>query len=152
MVADVNEANIAKIREGQQAEVVADALPERKYRGAVRQIVPTADRTKGIVQVKVRLAELDGLLPEMAARATFLRDGAAATGAKRVMAPKGAVRDRGGAKVVFVLEGTRVRAVAVDAGPEGEDGVEIRKGLAGGETVVVAGEVEDGTEVAAKRP
>ncbi len=149
MVADVNEANIGKIRAGQQAEVVADAHPDKRHRGEVRQIVPTADRQKGIVQVKVRLLQLDAtLLPEMAARATFLREGTAASAAKRVMAPRAAVRERGGRRQVLVLEGTRVRAVAVETGVEGEDGIEITSGLSGGEVVVIGGDpVEDGADV-----
>jgi len=149
MVADVNETNIAKIEVGQQAEVVTDAHPDRRYRALVRMIVPTADRQKGIVQVKVKLLEMDErLLPEMSARATFLRAGAAASTAKRVMAPKGAVRERGGRKVAFVVEGDRVRMVGLEVGVDGEDGTEIISGLSGGETVVTGGEaVDDGSAV-----
>ena len=152
MVADVNEANLSKIRNAQKVEVSADARPGRKYRGEVRQIVPTVDRVKGIVQVKVRLLDPDEqLLPEMAARAAFLREGTEAGGEKKVIAPRGAVRDRGGRKVVFVLEGTRVREVAVEAAAEGEDGAEIVKGLLGGEVVVVGGDaIQDGSEVLLK--
>jgi HlyD family secretion protein len=152
MVADVNETNIAKVKLGQQAEVAAEARPERKYKGEVRQVVPTADRTKGIVQVKIRLLDPDELLlPEMAARASFLRDGALAGAPRRLIAPRGAVRDRGGRKVVFIFEGGRVRAQAVETGAEGEDGVEIRSGLGGGEEVVTGGAVvEDGAEARIK--
>ncbi len=152
MVADVNETNISKVRVGQKAEVVAEARPDRKYKAEVRQIVPTADRTKGIVQVKIRLIDADdALLPEMAARAAFLREGAQAGGRRRVLAPKGAVRDRGGRKVVFLLEAGRVRQREVETGAEGEDGVEILKGLQGGEDVVTGGAiVEDGAEVQIK--
>lgn len=152
MVADVNEANLSKIRTAQKVEVTADARPGRKYRGEVRQIVPTVDRVKGIVQVKVRLLDPDEqLLPEMAARAAFLREGTEAGGEKKVIAPRGAVRDRGGRKVVFVLEGTRVREVAVEAAAEGEDGAEIVKGLLGGEVVVVGGDaIQDGSEIRIK--
>src|SRR5436190_8633763 len=123
MVADVNETNISKVKAGQKAEVSAEARPERKYRGEVRQIVPTADRTKGIVQVKIRLLDPDdALLPEMAARAAFLRDGAVAGAPRRILAPKGALRDRNGRKGVFITEGGRVRRQAVETGAEGEDG------------------------------
>jgi RND family efflux transporter MFP subunit len=152
MVADVNETNISKVKVGQKAEVTAEARPERKYKGEVRQIVPTADRTKGIVQVKIRLQNLDDLLlPEMAARASFLREGAEAGAPRRLIAPKGAVRDRGGRKIVFVHESGRVRMQAVETGSEGEDGTEILKGLQGGEDVVTGGAmVEDGMEVRIK--
>ncbi|MBI5365880.1 MAG: efflux RND transporter periplasmic adaptor subunit [Planctomycetes bacterium] len=149
MVADVNEANIAKLREGQPAEIVADALPDRRYAGTIRQIVPTADRQKGVVQVKVRLLDRDAaLLPEMAARATFLRAGATAGAAKRVLAPKAALRERGGRRFLLLVEAGRVRFAPVETGPEGEDGVEIVSGLAGGEVAVVGGDpVEEGAAV-----
>ena len=149
MVADVNETHIAKVAAGQPVEVTLDARPDRKYKGEVRQVVPTADRQKGIVQVKVRLLDPDEvLLPEMAARAAFLRSGEAAGSARKVLAPKGAVRDRGGRPTVFVIEGGRVRAAAVETGAEGEDGVEIRKGLSGGEQVVTGGAaVDDGVAI-----
>lgn len=149
MVADVNEANIAKIRLGQPVEVSVDALPDRKYKGEVRQIVPTADRAKGIVQVKVKLIDLDdAVLPEMAARASFLHNGAEAGGRKRVVAPEGAVRERGGRRIVFVVEGETARRVEVEIGAELTDGVEILRGLTGGERVVTGGgPVEDGARV-----
>ncbi len=152
MVADVNEANIGKVSPGQKCEVSVDARGERKYRGEVRQIVPTADRQKGVVQVKVRLLDADeGLLPEMAARATFLREGVPAGSARKVIAPRGAVRERGGVKQVLILEAGRVRAQTVSAGPEGEDGVEISSGLSGGEQVLTGGaSVEDGQAVRLK--
>lgn len=152
MVADVNETNIAKVRVGQKVEVAADARPDRKYKGEVRQVVPTADRTKGIIQVKIRLLDSDdALLPEMTARASFLRDGAVAGAPRRVIAPRGAVRDRAGRKVVFLVERMKVRVQTVDTGAEGEDGVEILKGLQGGEEVVTGGGiVEEGVEVKRK--
>ena len=151
MVADVNENNIAKISIDMKVEVVAEALPGRKVPGRVKQVVPTADRTKGVVQVKVKLLELEpGFLPEMAARATFHRDGAP-SGRQRVIAPRGAVRERDGRKFVLVIDAGRARSVTVDAGPESDDGSEVTSGLVGGEIVIVGGEiVEDGAEVRAK--
>lgn len=152
MVADVNETNIAKVKAGQKTEVATEARPDRKYKGEVRQIVPTADRTKGIVQVKIRLLDPDdALLPEMASRASFLREGALAGAPRRLIAPRGSVRDRGGRKGVFILEGGRVRFQGVETGADGEDGTEILKGLQGGEEVVTGGAlVEDGAAVRIK--
>ena len=152
MVADVNETNIAKVRVGQKTEIATEARSDRKYKGEVRQVVPTADRTKGIVQVKIKLLDPDdALLPEMAARAAFLRDGAVAGAPRKLIAPKGSVRDRAGQKVVFIIDGGRVRRQVVETGAEGEDGSEILKGLQGGEEVVTGGGlVEDGTEVRIK--
>jgi len=152
MVADVNETNIAKVKTGQKAEVATEARPERKYKGEVRQVVPTADRTKGIVQVKIKLLDPDdALLPEMASRASFLREGAEAGAPRRLISPRGSVRDRGGRKGVFLFEGGRVRFQPVETGAEGEDGTEILKGLQGGEEVVTGGAmVDDGAEVRLK--
>jgi len=153
MIADVNEANISRIKVDQRADVVADALPDRKYKGIVRQIVPTADRSKGTVQVKVTITDLDeALLPDMAARATFLRE--ATKGAeRRIVAPKGSVRDEGGRKYVFVVDQEMVRRVEVEAGLAGEDGIEIARGLLGGEKVVVGGDpVADGRKVHVRNP
>jgi len=149
MVADVNETNIAKVKSGQGVEVTVDALPDRKYRGEVRQVVPTADRQKGIVQVKIRLFDLgDDVFPEMAARAAFLREGGAEPGTRRVIAPKGAVRDRNGRRVVFIVDSGKARAAAVETGREGEDGVEILRGLSGGELAIIGGDgIEDGQAV-----
>ncbi len=149
MVADVNETNIGKVRQGQKVEVTIDALPDRKYRGEVRQIIPTADRQKGIVQVKVKVFDLDeDVYPEMAARAAFLRAGAAEPGARRVIAPKGSVRESNGRKFVFVVDSGKARSTEVETGAEGEDGVEIRRGLSGGERVITGGDaVTDGQEI-----
>jgi HlyD family secretion protein len=152
MVADVNETNIAKVKVGQKAELFTEARPDRKYKGEVRQIVPTADRTKGIVQVKIRLLDPDdALLPEMASRASFLRDGAEAGAPRKLIAPRGSVRERGGRKGVFVVESGRARLQPVETGAEGEDGTEILEGLRGGEEVVTGGAlVEDGMDVRIK--
>jgi multidrug efflux pump subunit AcrA (membrane-fusion protein) len=84
----------------------------------------------------------------MAARAAFLREDSAEPGARRVIAPKGSIREEGGRKIAFVVESDRVRATEVETGPEGEDGVEIRKGLLGGERVVTGGDpVKDGQAI-----
>jgi RND family efflux transporter MFP subunit len=152
MVADVNETNIAKVKVGQKIELATEARPDRKYKGEVRQIVPTADRTKGIVQVKIKLLDPDdALLPEMASRASFLREGAEAGAPKKVIAPRGSLRERGGRKGVFLLEGGHARFQPVETGAEGEDGVEIVAGLRGGEEVLTGGAmVEDGAAVKLK--
>jgi HlyD family secretion protein len=152
MVADVNETNISKVKVGQKIELATEARPDRKYKGEVRQVVPTADRTKGIVQVKIRLLDPDdALLPEMAARASFLREGAEAGAPRKLIAPRGSLRDRGGRKGVFIVESGHVRFQTVETGAEGEDGTEILKGLQGGEEVVTGGAlVEDGAEVRLK--
>ena len=79
MEADVNESNVARLTETQPAEVEVEAFPDKRYRAVLRQIIPTADRTKATVQVKVTLSNKDeGLKPEMSAKVTFLEPAAAA--------------------------------------------------------------------------
>jgi len=70
---DVSESNVAKLHDQQPAEVVVEAFPDRTYRAVLRQVIPTADRTKATVMVKVTLLDRDDLLkPEMSAKVTFL--------------------------------------------------------------------------------
>jgi RND family efflux transporter MFP subunit len=71
--ADVSESNLAQVRQGQPCEITLDALPNSRFRGGVYTIVPTADRAKASVLVKVRFNERDArILPEMSAKVAFL--------------------------------------------------------------------------------
>jgi RND family efflux transporter MFP subunit len=138
---DVNEAYIAQIHNQQAAHITLDAYPDTSFVGRVRQVVPTADRQKATVQVKVSILDRDPrILPEMGAKVVFLRAGAGApltVAARRVTVPVGAVVTSGDGSKVWVLEDGKVSARAVEVGPAHGDQVEIRKGLAGGESVVV---------------
>jgi HlyD family secretion protein len=153
---DVNEAYIAQIRDGQPARVVLDAYPAVAFGGAVRQIVPTADRQRATVQVKVRITERDPrILPEMGARVEFLA--AADTGAAapaRVFVPAGAVRTEGGGSIVWVVREGRAARTPVEAGPVSGGRREVRSGLGGGETLVVdpPGTLKDGDRVNVRTP
>jgi RND family efflux transporter MFP subunit len=136
--ADVNEANIAKITQGQSAEVALDAVPSRRYKGRLRQIVPTADRQKATIQVKVTILDPDAkVYPEMSAKVTFVT-GEAVSDPARVVAPASGIIERGGRKVAFLLEGDRVSEVPVEAGPAAGGRVQVMSGLAGGESIVVS--------------
>src|SRR5216684_3459228 len=74
VVADVNESSIGQLHEGQAAEVSVDAFPNQKWKGVLRQIIPTADRAKATVQVKVKIVDPgDRLLPEMSSSVSFLQ-------------------------------------------------------------------------------
>jgi RND family efflux transporter MFP subunit len=139
---DVNEAYIAQIRNGQEAAITLDAYPDTSFRGRVRQVVPTADRQKATVQVKVSILDRDPrILPEMGAKVTFLREGgevAATTAARRVLVPAAAVVTSAAGTRVWVFAEGKVSARAVDVGPERDGKLEIRRGLDGGESVVVS--------------
>lgn len=138
---DVNEAYIAQIRDDQPAEIVLDAYPMERFPGHVRQVVPTADRQKATVLVRVAIDSHDPrILPEMGARVTFLEDeGAdpAVAQPPRVFVPSGAVRNDGGQDIVWlVVDGRAVRR-AIEAGPVMAGEREVRSGLAGGERLIV---------------
>ena len=152
---DVNEAYIAQIGDEQAARITLDAYPDTSFSGRVRQVVPTADRQKATVQVKVSILDRDRrILPEMGAKVVFLREGEGAPMAaapRRVTIPASAVITAADGARVWVVEDGRVAARAVEVGPAHGDQVEIRKGLTGGESVVVdppAG-IKDGARVRA---
>jgi RND family efflux transporter MFP subunit len=138
---DVNEAYIGQISNGQAARIVLDAYPQLAFAGAVLQIVPTADRQRATVQVKVSILDSDPrILTEMGARVEFLeedRDVDVATAAPRVFVTSDAVRDEAGSPVVWVVRDGLAFRAAVDAGPVSGGRREIRAGLGGGETVIV---------------
>lgn len=152
--ADINESYIARVQLGQPAAIKVDAVPDKQYRGRLRQIVPTADRQKAVVQVKVSIDDADErLVPDMSSTVTFLEtaaDEAKLAAAKpRLYVPPAAVRQEGGQAVVFVVEGGRLRRAPVQLGEAAKDQVEVVSGLAGGETVVRGGldGLEDGMRV-----
>ena len=153
--ADINESSIGKITPGLQAEVTLDALPGEKLPAEVRKIIPTADRQKATVKVKVRFKEIDPrILPDMNAKVTFLQgpEPGTNTGRTRVTVPKSAIQQRDGKSIVFVFNNGRVLSQPVTAGSDFGDRIEINQGLAGGETVVVRGteNLTDGSRVKVK--
>ena len=161
---DVNEGYVARARDGMRAEITLDAYPNDHYPGRVRQIVPTADRQKATVLVKVSFDSLDArVLPEMGAKVTFLADppGTAgssaadsnATASAAILAiPKDAVVEREGRSVVFVVEDGRAVSRGVAARAFGADRVTVTAGLAEGEQVVVRppADLRDRTRVRTK--
>jgi RND family efflux transporter MFP subunit len=141
--ADVSESNVAKLGPNQPAEVTVEAFPERRYKAVMRQVIPTADRTKATVQVKVTILDKDkDLKPEMSAKVTFLEMAKAAEAGSPapppavVSVPKAAVVNRDGRPVVFEIREGKARSRAVVVGPERSGQLVVREGLAGGETLV----------------
>lgn len=137
---DVNEAYIAQVRNGQGARITLDAYPDTSFAGRVRQVVPTADRQKATVLVKVSILDRDPrILPEMGAKVVFTaREGAAAVAApRRVLAPAAAVVRSADGAAVWVVEDGAVRRVSVDVGEARGERLEVRKGLSGGENLVL---------------
>jgi HlyD family secretion protein len=142
---DVNEAYIARIRGGQPARLTLDAYPDTSFRAHVRQVVPTADRQRATVQVKVAIDDRDPrILPEMGARVDFLEPevvqaGAAKPVAPRLRVPVAAVRQDAGATVVWMVRDGKLERRVVEAGPESGGYREIRRGLSGGELLMTGG-------------
>jgi HlyD family secretion protein len=144
---DVNEAYIARVNKGGPAKITLDAYPDTAFRGEVRQVVPTADRQRATVQVKVNILDRDPrILPEMGARVDFFEDSvatgpatAASAGPARFRVPAAAVREANGESVVWLVRDGRLEPRAVQAGPVSAGFREIRSGLAGGERLLVGG-------------
>jgi RND family efflux transporter MFP subunit len=151
--ADINEAFIGRLQIGQPATIKVEAIPDRLYHGKLRQIVPTADRQKAVVQVKVTIADADSrLVPDMSSTVKFMdivANRASASTKAGLFTARSAVRREGKDAWVFQLEGDRVRRVAVKLGEERRDQVEIVSGLSGSEVLVLdpPSSLEDGQRV-----
>jgi RND family efflux transporter MFP subunit len=136
--ADVSESNLAKIRVDQPADIQLDAFPELRLAGVVSRTVPTVDRSKATLLVKVRFVERDPrVLPDMSAKVAFLSREVAADEKQPVVAvPAAALARRRNRQVAFVLNGDTVRQVPVTAGRKVGELVAV-SGLKPGEKVVL---------------
>jgi len=151
--ADVAEANIERVKAGQPCRITLDAYPSTSYPGKVSKIVPTADRTRATVLVKIAFNKLDQrVLPEMSAKISFLPETAKVNfGNQDVMVavPNSAVTNRDGVKMVFLLEGNTAKSVPVGTGKVLGDWTEIKEGVKPGDKVILAppGSLASGVKV-----
>ena len=138
---DVSESYINRVRPEQTVTAVLDAYPEWQIPARVITTIPSADRQKATVLVRIGFMELDPrILPDMGVKVTFLRDSEEPAPATRPMTlvPKGAIRTEGAQSYVFVVVNDRVdRRAITSAGADG-DRVEVTAGLKAGERVVVS--------------
>ena len=138
--ADVSEANITRVKTQQNCEIALDAYPQQRYPGFVAKIVPTADRSKATVLVKIRFKSYDQrVLPEMSAKITFLAPDAVVTETSNravLTVPAVAVANRNGRAVVFQVKDDLAVEVPVVVGQSLGSLVEIKQGLKEGEKVV----------------
>ncbi|MBI2231422.1 MAG: efflux RND transporter periplasmic adaptor subunit [Deltaproteobacteria bacterium] len=156
--ADVSEANITRVASGQSCEIRLDAYPELSYRGAVSKIVPTADRAKATVLVKIKFRKYDHrVLPEMGAKIIFLAkdSGDDMAAAKSLLTvPAAAVAERNGRQVVYQVKGDQAVEVPVTVGQRIGTLIEIKNGVKEGDKVI--GKVDEklyaGVKVAVKNP
>ncbi|HVN93468.1 MAG TPA: efflux RND transporter periplasmic adaptor subunit [Terracidiphilus sp.] len=153
---DVNENYIARVKPNQEVTAVLDAYPDWKIPCHVRTIIPTADRQKATVEVRIAFDKLDPrILPDMGVKVTFLGDETKAgnEAPAGVMVPQSAVRDDGGQKIVFLVTSDHIERHAVKVGTTNGAQTQILAGLVAGDTVVVGGpaDLRDGETVAIKR-
>jgi len=144
---DVSESNISKVSVGQACEIQLDAFPDERFTGQVVSIVPTVDRAKATIMVKVRFDEINArFLPDMSTKVSFLSRPASEEEKKpRLMAPKTAIRQG----VAFTIENDKAKAVSVKTGKQAGGLVEILEGLQVGDTVInpVDEHLKDGSPV-----
>ena len=138
---DVNESNVEELRQGQPADIAVQAIPDHTYKGVLRQVIPTADRTKATVTVKVSILDKDKYLrPEMSCNVTFLqpqkRQSTNSAPQRIVTVPKDAIITRDGRQTVFAIEDNKARAMPVVTGADLHGQIIVKQGLAGGETIV----------------
>lgn len=150
---DVNEAYINRISPGQAAEATLDAYPDWKIPAHVIAIIPTADRQRATVEVRVGFDELDQrILPDMGVKVAFQEAGEVASEEdplRGVLVPKAALRRDGGRDIVYVAESGKAERRAVAARDYRNGTVLVESGLQPGETVILEApaELADGAEI-----
>ena len=149
--ADVSESSLSKVKVGQPAEIVLDALPDARFLGHISRMVPTVDRAKATVMTKVRFDRIDPrILPEMSAKVAFLTQDVTADQQKPLTAiAADAVVQRDGRSVVFVVRDNVATAVPVTTGAKLGDLVAITGELKSGDKAVQrpAPDLASGTRV-----
>ncbi|HEU4580814.1 MAG TPA: efflux RND transporter periplasmic adaptor subunit [Polyangiaceae bacterium] len=139
---DVPEQRLQMVKVGTPAEIVLDAFPSRRFRGITAEITPQVNRSKATVVVRVGFVdEKDGVLPDMAARVSFLNkplDPQAMKEPPKIVVPASALADRAGGKVVFAVEEDVVRMVPVKLGPSFGRGFELIEGPRPGTRLVAS--------------
>ena len=154
---DVNEAYIARVVPEQRVTAVLDAYPDWQIPSKVRTVIPTADRQKATVKVRISFIKLDPkILPDMGVKVTFLGDEPKKqAGAVEPVAtvPTAALRDDNGSRIVYIVKDNKLERRAVKPGnPRGSD-TEIFAGLTPGDLVVTKGppDLHDGESIQLKK-
>jgi RND family efflux transporter MFP subunit len=154
---DVSEAYINRVQPGQKVEAVLNAYPDWRVPCSVIAIVPTADRSKATVKVRIALGVKDArIVPEMGVRVAFLEsktgDGNLPPPPRGVLVPSAAIRQDGGKDVVFLLREGRAERRAVSLGGTLGDSREVRAGVSEGDPVIVEApqNLKDGDAVVAR--
>ncbi len=137
--ADVSESNLERVKAGQPCEIQLDALPDKRFRGEVHMVIPTADRTKATVMVKVRFVDKDPrILPEMSAKVAFLSKAVSPGEEKpRTTINPAAVLSRNGKSMAFVIKEGRVEEQEIATGEKLGDLLVVTGGVKAGDRVVL---------------
>jgi len=158
--ADVSESNIEKVKPGQDCQITLDAYPDLTYDGYVAKIVPTADRGKATVTVKVAFKKYDGrVLPEMSAKVLFLKatkasgDNAFDDAKPTLVVPSTAVVTRNNRQVVFKIDNDKAVQTPIAIGKTVGGYTEVRSGLQDGDQIIdsPSENVKDGTKISVKQ-
>ncbi len=142
---DVSESYINRVKPNQPVEAVLDAYPDWRIPAHVITTVPTADRQKATVRVRIGFEELEArILPDMGVKVSFFNERQPVTAADapvkpRLLVPKSAVRSDGGQSVVFVVHENRAERRAVTVGASDGEQIEVVSGVNAGERIVVDG-------------
>jgi RND family efflux transporter MFP subunit len=156
VVCDIPEGKLHLVRVDRPAEIVLDAFPGERHRGRVSEILPRIDRAKATAKVRVKFVDaVKGVLPDMSARVSILSEELDAEAMKeppKVIVPSAAVADRGGAKVVFVVDDGTVKMVPVVLGEPFGNGLEVKQGPDPGTRVVKSpsSDLADGQKIKEK--
>jgi RND family efflux transporter MFP subunit len=151
---DVSESYIARVAPGQRVATVLDAYPDWTIPSKVRTVIPTADRQKATVKVRIRFDQLDArILPDMGVKVSFLEGAPDSAGAGMVLVPRDAVRIDGEQAYVFVVKDDRVERRAIRTNRDRGVDVEVVAGLRAGEPVVTQppADIRDGDRVSVRR-
>ncbi len=152
---DVNESYISRVKAAQPVTAVLDAYPDWQIPAKVRTVIPTADRQKATVKVRISFDKLDPrILPDMGVKVTFLgEETPAQQQGATMLVPAAAVRSEDNKQVVLIYRDGRVERRAVRIGNTRDAGVEVLAGVRDGDQVVVKGPegLHDGDAVEIKQ-
>jgi RND family efflux transporter MFP subunit len=153
---DVNESYIARVQPGQPVTAILDAYPDWEIPSRVRTIIPSADRQKATVKVRISFLKLDPrILPDMGIKVTFLgaEQKKEAGAAAAILIPQSAVRDDNGKPVVFLLKDDKAERRAVTLGGNRGSDREVIAGVTAGDTLIVKGpgNLRDGQNVEVRK-
>jgi RND family efflux transporter MFP subunit len=153
---DVNESYIARVTSGQRVKATLDAYPDRELDAKVRTVIPTADRQKATVKVRITFDKLeDFILPDMGVKVAFLEEEEQkAKGMEKgprplAFIPKSAVRSDSASSFVLLVHDGKVERRAISLGTDRGTDVAVLAGLSPGDSLVVKGpeSLQDGDKV-----